>query len=155
MAREVSGTATTEEGTEELPEDDVFADYPTCDLERVHYTQTPIAPNGYLCLDLEIYISHEPCVMCSMAINHSRFGRVVFGRRLPRSGGLTSELASTHGSSPAAGMEKVARSCEGSGEPGLGYGLFWRPGLNWKLLAWEWRVEDGEEADGVGQDVHV
>lgn len=137
-----------------LPHDDVFADRPLGDLEKYYYAQSPIAPHGYLCLDLEIYISHEPCVMCSMAINHSRFGKVVFGKRMSRSGGLTSELTDATGSSPATGVEKVDTS-ESCSEPGLGYGLFWRPGLNWKLLAWEWVVEDGDEDDEVGEDVHV
>ncbi|TQS35729.1 hypothetical protein Golomagni_03843 [Golovinomyces magnicellulatus] len=67
---------------------------------------------GYLCQDLEIYCTHEPCVMCSMAMVHSRFRRVVFETRMPYTGGLTAD-----------GM--------------LGYGLFWRKELNWTMLAWQ------------------
>ncbi|RKF53120.1 putative cytidine deaminase-like protein [Golovinomyces cichoracearum] len=67
---------------------------------------------GYLCQDLEIYCTHEPCVMCSMAMVHSRFRRVVFEVRMPHTGGLTAD-----------GM--------------LGYGLFWRKELNWTMLAWQ------------------
>lgn len=82
---------------------------------------------GYLCLDLEIYSTHEPCVMCSMAIVHSRFGRAVFRHRMSRTGGLCAD-------------------------GGLGHGLFWRKELNWTLLAWHLRVGDeqgerGEEAE--------
>lgn len=96
---------------------------------------------GYLCLDLDLYLTHEPCVMCSMAIVHSRFGRVVFGRRTPRTGGLTAD-------GPVG---------TGEGQGSLGYGLFWRPGLNWKFLCWEWVVDHGDEGDDEETDgnVHV
>jgi len=108
-------------------EPDSFAAMPLTDIERATYTGGTLAPGGYLCLDLEIYVTHEPCVMCSMAILHSRFSRVVFGQHMPHTGGLTAETVSTD-------------SQEGK-SPGTRYGLFWRPELNWKLLAWQW-VED-------------
>lgn len=160
VVREGLGTAKSGKRSAELPDDDdddddVFVDRPICDLEESYFMQSPIAPYGYLCLDLEIYVSHEPCVMCSMAINHSRFGRVVFGKRMPRSGGLTSELTVPPEANPAEGVEEEGVSNDGRCEHGLGYGLFWRPGLNWKLLAWEWVGEDGDEAEEVREDVHL
>ncbi|GAB7351316.1 hypothetical protein MBLNU459_g1729t1 [Dothideomycetes sp. NU459] len=89
-------------------------DYPLTTLERNAFDKHNIIPNGYLCVDLEIYVTHEPCMMCSMAILHSRFSRCVFGERMPKTGALTADM-------------------------GLGYGLFWRSELNWKLLCWEWK----------------
>lgn len=90
-----------------------------------------LAPNGYLCLNLEVYTSHEPCVMCSMALVHSRVGKVVFRQRMPKTGGLTAEQEAS------------------TGDPGvvagLGYGLFWRESLNWRFLCWEWEDEDQNE----------
>lgn len=103
--------------------DDIFQDAPLLVLEQQHFDPSGNA-NGYLCHELEIYCTHEPCVMCSMAIVHSRFGRVVFRRRMAETGGLCAD-----------------------GE--LGHGLFWRKELNWTLLAWQWKRER-EDEDGSG-----
>jgi len=100
------------------PDPAVFASYPLTPLET-QYANIPdnLTAGGYLCLDLELYLTHEPCIMCAMAILHSRFGRVVFGQSMPKTGALSAEVGS------------------------LEYGLFWREQLNWKYLCWQW---DGE-----------
>lgn len=90
----------------------IFQDKPFLAAERDHYHQSATEA-GYLCHDLEIYATHEPCVMCSMAIVHSRFGKAIFQHRMPRTGGMCAD-----------------------GD--LGHGLFWRKELNWTLLAWQW-----------------
>lgn len=96
-----------------------FSDAPLTALERQITSQTTWNSRGYLCTGLDVFLTHEPCVMCSMAILHSRFGRVIFGERMQQTGGLVAETGN-------------------KSEPGLGYGLFWRPDLNWKMLAWQW-----------------
>lgn len=102
----------------------IFVDEPRGAVEQC---ESSTDEDGYLCHDLELYCTHEPCVMCAMAIVHSRFGRVVFGRRMPRTGGLCAD-----------------------GE--LGHGLFWRKELNWMLLAWQWD-DDGEDPTArTGED---
>ncbi|KAF2464627.1 cytidine deaminase-like protein, partial [Lindgomyces ingoldianus] len=120
----------------------MFCNLPITDLEDQFYYLNNAPPSGYLCLDLDIYTTHEPCVMCSMAILHSRFRRCVFRRRMPLTGGMTAD-----GAKPA-GDENIKGGTNGAG---LGHGIFWRPSeLNWKFLAWEW-----ENADATDSDSHI
>ena len=122
-----------------------FADTPLTALENDIYSQSQLAPGGYLCLELELYLTHEPCVMCSMAINHSRFGRVVFGQRMPRTGGLAADVVGDENASSMA--EADSRPC---------YGLWWCSQLNWKFLTWQWVDEDPPpETDVSHTDIQV
>jgi tRNA-specific adenosine deaminase 3 len=109
----------------------VFASSPLTPLET-RYAGIPdnLTPGGYLCLDLELYLTHEPCTMCAMAILHSRFGRVVFGHSVPKTGALSAEVGS------------------------LEYGLFWREQLNWKYLCWQWERQEGE-ATAIAEHMHA
>jgi len=102
----------------------IFRDQPHGILEKGF--SPPSDQEGYLCHELEIYCTHEPCVMCSMAIVHSRFGKLVFKYRMDRTGGICAD-----------------------GE--LGHGLFWRKELNWTLLAWKWSAT--QDVDGEQQDI--
>ncbi len=122
---------------------DLDADRPLTALEREVYTTSSVARDGYLCLDLELYITHEPCIMCSMAILHSRFSRIIFGQRMLRTGGLTAVSQNDCGS-------RVVKD-----DYGLGYGLFWRRELNWRLLAWQWVCDDEWQPLISSQDIHV
>ncbi|PKY02475.1 hypothetical protein P168DRAFT_271743 [Aspergillus campestris IBT 28561] len=121
---------------------------------------------GYLCTDLDVYLTHEPCLCCSMGLLLSRFRAVIFprGGRM-RTGGLASE--------PCIGPVAVADSGEGGdneggegedkGDVGSGkeegnenerlyYGLHWRKELNWRALGFEF-VEAIAGADGNGESV--
>ena len=117
----------------------VFHDQPLTPLESSILSTSPLSVGGYLCAGLDIYLTHEPCVMCSMAIMHSRFERAVFVKEMPESGGLCAEW-------------KDNNSIDGDSESEKrkGYGLFWLSELNWKMLAWQWAgdgVEDEEHED--------
>lgn len=119
----------------------LFCDAPLTDVEQEHYVKDNINQSGYLCVDLDIYLTHEPCVMCSMAILHSRFRRCIFAKRMPLTGGMTSDTA--EGSAPLQG--------------GLQHGMFWRPSeLNWKFLAWEYKQDSQDvQHDGIEDTLHV
>lgn len=131
---------------QEPPDSDasIFLDRPVTPLEReLFYANDKLEPTGYLCVGLGLYISHEPCVMCSMAILHSRFDRVVFGQRMSLTGGLSAERRLT---------TTTTTTTTSNNDDELGYGLFWRPELNWKFLAWMWQDDDDDTGDHVGQD---
>lgn len=106
---------------DESARDAFFLDLPLTPLEEEHYAKDNLKADGYLCLRLEIFLTHEPCVMCSMALVHSRVGRVIFEKRMSQTGGLTAEMVSND-----------------TGPVGLGYGLAWRKELNWQFMAWEY-----------------
>lgn len=105
---------------DESARDAFFLDLPLTPLEEEHYVKDNLKADGYLCLRLEIFLTHEPCVMCSMALVHSRVGRVIFEKRMAQTGGLTAEMVSND-----------------TGPAGLGYGLAWRKELNWQFMCWE------------------
>ncbi|KJX96109.1 hypothetical protein TI39_contig831g00007 [Zymoseptoria brevis] len=112
---------------DEKARDAFFCDLPITAVEQEYFDQDNIKPDGYLCLRLEIYLTHEPCIMCSMALVHSRVGRVIFKHRMPKTGGLTAEMVSND-----------------SGPVGLGYGLCWRKELNWQFMCWEYVLAQEE-----------
>ena len=115
-----------------------FVDELITPVEKDAYTNSHMPAGGYLCLDLELYVTHEPCVMCCMAINHSRFGRVIFGKSTA-TGGL--------------GMEK--RDSDGSDIKHASYGLGWRQDLNWKYLTWNLIGFDKTHAAADIQSTHA
>jgi tRNA-specific adenosine deaminase 3 len=81
-------------------------------------------PDPYLCNGLDVYLTHEPCVCCAMAMLHSRFRTCIFARPMHASGALTADA------------------------DGLGYGLFWRRELNWRVTTFEYLPDvDGVEAE--------
>lgn len=118
---------------------DSFVEEPLTQLEKDQYAKSTLVPGGYLCLDLELYITHEPCVMCCMAINHSRFGKVIFGERMPLTGGLTAEHVND-------GSLNIQYG---------GYGLCWRQELNWKFMVWQWVNDDDVHMTSRLRGIHV
>ncbi|CAN3504118.1 tRNA-specific adenosine deaminase subunit Tad3p [Diutina catenulata] len=70
---------------------------------------------GYLCHNLHVYTTHEPCVMCCMALVHSRIGRVIY-------------------------LKSVV-----SGAFESNFQLGDRDGLNWKFEIWRWLGEQADD----------
>ncbi|KAI0518447.1 hypothetical protein F5B22DRAFT_635163 [Xylaria bambusicola] len=131
----------TENRTENKPaimEFEAFQDGPLLDDEQVVFEAEHPCPDGYLCHDLELYLTHEPCVMCAMAILHSRMGRIVFRHRMPLTGGMSSEDRGYDACGNSLACENAP--CGG----GRGLGLHWRKELNWSMLGWEWETDTVE-----------
>ena len=85
---------------------------------------------GYLCSGLDLYLTHEPCVCCAMAMIHSRFRSCIFEKRMPGSGALSAR------DSPAS----------------LGYGLFWRRELNWRVMTFQYQEKKETRRKGRSVD---
>ncbi|GAQ38801.1 adenosine deaminase, tRNA-specific 3 [Aspergillus tubingensis] len=113
----------------------------------------PRSQGGYLCTDLDVYLTHEPCICCSMGLLLSRFRAVVFprsGRMV--SGGLASEpvvgpvpVEEGQGEDEDKNedvAEKKDKDDDGSVEREY-YGLHWRKELNWRALGFEFVEEQG------------
>ena len=114
---------------------DAFQDGPLLNIERRCFEQEHPNKDGYLCHGLELYVTHEPCVACSMGILHARMGKVVFCNHMPRTGGLSAD------DRPEGG--------------GRGLGLFWRRELNWSLLAWELERDNDLDLATLDPTTHV
>ena len=121
---------------------EVFQDKPLMEEEERIFMEEHPTPDGYLCHGLELYVTHEPCAMCSMAILHSRMGKVIFANRMPLTGGLSAEdrvlVPASSADMPGAAPDPLKDIPSGEGIHGLG--LFWRRELNWSMLAWEWEA---------------
>lgn len=50
-----------------------------------------IENNSYLCTGLDVYCYNEPCCMCTMAMVHSRVGRLFFIKQNKKFGGVMSQ----------------------------------------------------------------
>ncbi|KAJ2820586.1 tRNA-specific adenosine deaminase subunit tad3 [Coemansia sp. 'formosensis'] len=57
--------------------------------EKRPHSPTNDSVAGYLCEGLDVFASREPCVMCVMALVHSRIGRLFFLTPSPKSGGIS------------------------------------------------------------------
>jgi len=59
---------------------------PTAHAEIVALRHAATLLENYRLPDCELYVTLEPCAMCSMALMHARFKRVVFGAPDPKTG---------------------------------------------------------------------
>jgi len=133
----------TSDKPDRILEYDTFQDKPILDDEETIWREDHPTPDGYLCHGLELYLTHEPCVMCSMAILHSRMSKVVFAHKMPLTGGISAE-------------DRLIEDSElAKYGGGRGLGLFWRRELNWSLLAWEWEPTDSYQPLTVDPQIHA
>ncbi|EED15031.1 tRNA-specific adenosine-34 deaminase subunit Tad3, putative [Talaromyces stipitatus ATCC 10500] len=123
----------------------------------------PRAAGGYLCTDLDIYITHEPCLACSMGMLLSRFRAITFPRRGRLvAGGLASmeiPQVTTENQDHSADVLATQKQNEAGnnveGKPTQKretyYGLHWRKELNWRAMCFEFVDDESDDLD-YGKD---
>jgi tRNA(adenine34) deaminase len=65
---------------------------PTAHAEIMAMRDAGKTLGNYRLADCDLYVTLEPCVMCSGAIMHARIRRVVFGARDPKTGACGSAI---------------------------------------------------------------
>ena len=68
----------------------IFDSDPTAHAEVMALRSAAKKINNYRLLDTTLYVTLEPCIMCSGAIIHSRVKRVVYGAQDPKAGAVES-----------------------------------------------------------------
>ena len=63
---------------------------PTAHAEIMALRSAAKKMNNYRLLDTTLYVTLEPCIMCTGAITHSRVKRVVYGATDPKAGAAES-----------------------------------------------------------------
>ncbi|RAL04955.1 putative tRNA-specific adenosine-34 deaminase subunit Tad3 [Aspergillus ibericus CBS 121593] len=120
----------------------------------------PRSQGGYLCTDLDVYLTHEPCICCCMGLLLSRFRAVIYPRSARMvSGGLASEpvLKPVPVDEDTSAPETQDPTPDDTQPKREYYGLHWRKELNWRALGFEF-VEDtvtetDKEPEGITKAV--
>jgi tRNA(adenine34) deaminase len=68
------------------------ANDPTAHAEILALRDAGTTIGNYRLLDCDLYVTVEPCAMCSGAITHARIRRLVYGAEDPKAGAVTSVL---------------------------------------------------------------
>ncbi|ODO07352.1 tRNA-specific adenosine deaminase 3 [Cryptococcus wingfieldii CBS 7118] len=115
------------------------------------FADTTPARNGadYLLTGMCLFLSHEPCVMCSMALLHSRVKEViyVFGQR--RGGGFEIGSGDSVGFAANQGSEEASHELSPDAK---GFGIHARRDLNHRYEVWRW---DGHVDEAVRAELEI
>lgn len=81
--------------------------------------EDPTSEAQYLCSNLYVFVTHEPCTMCCMALLHSRVAKVFYAQKMSLTGGFESS-----------------------------YGIHWRSELNHRFVVFAgWKAEKARYVD--------
>ena len=172
-ARSDKHTITSPESSEDDDSRDMLGELTNLEHKYLIATDTLTdrSEKGYLCLNLHVFTTHEPCVMCSMALVHSRIFGLVFAKPMSRTGGIVfdrrnprdsasdslRDITNCYASHDIKASPKKEKSIPADSD-GARYGLFWRADLNWRFMAWQWRQHRGRglhRAKDLPDDVHA
>jgi len=84
---------------------------PTAHAETVAMREAARALDNYRLVNTTLYVTLEPCLMCTGALIHARIGRLVYGAADPKAGAIESicwglEIPSNHRVLAAGGLLK-------------------------------------------------
>lgn len=89
----VSGKKNSDTSDEDMEQRKSFGSSTSISSQSVSFSEDsgPSKPSGpYLCTGYDVYTTNEPCIMCSMALVHSRARRVMFSLKNEENGALSS-----------------------------------------------------------------
>lgn len=66
---------------------------PSAHAEMLAIREAANIMGNYRLIGTTLYVTLEPCIMCTGAMIHARIGRLVFGARDPKSGGAVSNYS--------------------------------------------------------------
>jgi len=70
----------------------IVAHDPTAHAEMLALREAAQSLGNYRLLDCDLYVTVEPCTMCSGAITHARIRRLIYGAEDPKAGAVHSML---------------------------------------------------------------
>lgn len=114
---------------------------PNGDRDRDYDSERERSTNGqdYLLTNLTLFTTHEPCILCSMALVHSRVRAVYFVYPSPGSGGWCGDVGGGAGGKRGSGVPGQ--------EQGGPYAIHEQPGLNHRFDVWRWTGDERELLD--------
>ncbi|KAL9110809.1 MAG: hypothetical protein Q9227_004609 [Pyrenula ochraceoflavens] len=133
ITKEILGSVTPLEAENSMPPDPVQATDEEELVDQMGNLQVSSVPRsgGYLCTGLDVYMTHEPCICCAMAMLHSRFRACIFDHKMDGAGGLCGEQENG----------------------GLGYGMFWKRELNWRTLTFHMKPVETEKPNERNKEI--
>ncbi|HJP52134.1 MAG TPA: deaminase, partial [Pseudomonadales bacterium] len=85
---------------------------PTAHAEIVALRDAAQILDNYRLVDSDLFVTIEPCTMCTGALVHARIRRLIYGAREPRAGAVDSSIHALSNPSLNHQVEVVSGVCE-------------------------------------------